>query len=219
MGSPNLPPGYGFDRCRLCGGAGVSGALICKQCRGNADTVIYHPIVECPLCGQDRNYDSAIGYLGICIFCTNAYWVIDRRGSALELQPRRIQDQTVVIVEDHDELREVLVVALQRESFRSVLAAPDGESAIGVVLASQPLPDLIVTDLRMPTMDGVEMIRYLKQDSRLSQIPVLVLTGYPSRESEALHAGADRVLIKPVDLGIFVDSVLSLLPYQSLPSQ
>ena len=102
---------------------------------------------------------------------------------------------TVLIVEDHDEVRAYLRRRLS-ERYR-VLEAADGLA--GLEIARRDLPDLVVSDVMMPGMDGFALCRAMKQDPELDFIPVILLTARASVESrvEGLQIGADDYLAKP----------------------
>lgn len=108
----------------------------------------------------------------------------------------------VLIAEDNTECLDFLSETLKDEGF-SVMVAADGEKAIE--LLNQIKPDVIVTDLMMPLFSGGDLIRYVRKTTALSQIPIVVASGYgKSYESEALRAGANVVLQKPIDIGLLV---------------
>jgi len=102
----------------------------------------------------------------------------------------------LVVVEDEPALQKVLQMRLQMEGFE-VRTASDGEEAL--LLIREERPDLVLTDLMMPVMDGAELTRAIKRDPDLKSIPVLVLTALKEkREREHLMAaGADGFAAKP----------------------
>ena len=104
----------------------------------------------------------------------------------------------VLIVEDSDTIVSVVKYFLELEGFE-VLVARDG--AHGLEAALREKPDLIVSDVNMPGMGGVEMVKALRQDQRTASIRVLMLTSEDSVESETagLAAGADDYILKPVE--------------------
>ena len=103
----------------------------------------------------------------------------------------------ILIVEDHRDLREHLKELLQ--DHYQVTVAVNGLQAMD--LASKALPDLVVTDLMMPDMDGMELCKRLKSDELTSHIPIVMLTAKGDMESriEGLTYGADDYLTKPFD--------------------
>ncbi|MBN2893700.1 MAG: tetratricopeptide repeat protein [Bacteroidales bacterium] len=103
--------------------------------------------------------------------------------------------ETILIVEDHSELREFISLNLS-EKF-NVIEASNGEE--GVEMAIKTLPDLIVTDITMPKIDGIELTKTLKNNTDTSHIPIIILTAKVSHESkiEGLQTKADDYLSKP----------------------
>ncbi len=103
----------------------------------------------------------------------------------------------VLLVEDNAELRRYVREYL--ESVYRVAEAADGVEALDRAVAV--VPDLVITDIMMPRMDGVELCRRLKSDERTSHIPLILLTARASGESkvEALETGADDYIVKPFD--------------------
>lgn len=105
--------------------------------------------------------------------------------------------QTILLIEDNDELRSFERDLLE-EDYR-VLEAADG--AQGLELAFHHLPDLILCDVMMPELNGVQVCSRIKSDVRTSHIPVILLTARSalSQVLEGLKAGADSYLLKPFD--------------------
>ena len=101
----------------------------------------------------------------------------------------------VLIVEDDDDLREFIRQVIQPAY--AVDAARDGEEALA--MAFERMPDLIVSDVLMPGMDGLTLCARLRRDERTSHIPVILLTSRAELESklEGLETGADDYLAKP----------------------
>lgn len=105
---------------------------------------------------------------------------------------------TVLLVEDNAELREYLTEHLV--SKYRVLQAANGVA--GLEMARTHVPDLVVSDIMMPEMDGQTMCEAIKSDREIDFVPVILLTAKASRESRlaGLSTGADDYLTKPVDL-------------------
>jgi signal transduction histidine kinase/DNA-binding response OmpR family regulator len=107
-------------------------------------------------------------------------------------------DKTIVlIVEDNPDVRDFVRDAL-KDTYH-VEEAANGEQ--GLRRAEKIIPDLIVSDIMMPKMDGYEMTRRLRQDERTSHIPIILLTAKSDKDSklQGLGLGADDYLIKPFD--------------------
>jgi type IV pilus assembly protein PilB len=106
----------------------------------------------------------------------------------------------ILVVDDDAALREILKDILVGERY-DVTEATDGEEALAKV--HQGRPDLIVTDLQMPNLDGLELLRKLRRDLSTCQIPVVFLTVIESLDSEvqAMDMGADDYISKPVEKG------------------
>ncbi|WP_442587588.1 hybrid sensor histidine kinase/response regulator transcription factor [Pedobacter sp. AW31-3R] len=101
----------------------------------------------------------------------------------------------VLLVEDNQELRNFL--SLKLEGLYRIINAADGEE--GWAAAVGHLPDLVISDVMMPNMDGIQLLDLLKNDLRTSHIPVMLLTAKSSVESkiEGLRYGADGYMTKP----------------------
>lgn len=102
----------------------------------------------------------------------------------------------ILVIDDEKDLIELVRYNLEKEGY-AVIGAADGEAGLG--LAGREKPDLVVIDLMLPGMDGLEVCRRLRQEPLTAQIPVLMLT---ARSSEAdriigLELGADDYMTKP----------------------
>jgi CheY-like chemotaxis protein len=104
-----------------------------------------------------------------------------------------------LLVEDAPFLRYAFGRLLRLHGFE-VREAPDGQQALDALDAFQP--QLVLTDLMMPVMDGVELIRRLKADPRTARLPIVAITAdaTESAERQARDAGAIDVITKPIDL-------------------
>ena len=113
------------------------------------------------------------------------------------------------MVEDNDELRSFLREILS--GTYHVLEASDGKQ--GLELAAEHVPDLIVTDVMMPVMDGLEMVRHVKADRRICHIPIVVLSAKSSLDDriEGLEHGIDDYLAKPFSSAYLKTRIASLL--------
>jgi len=116
----------------------------------------------------------------------------------------------ILILEDNTELLDFIRSIFEEEYM--VLTAEDGET--GLELARESIPDLIVSDVMMPKMDGIKLCKKVKEDFRTSHIPVVLLTALSSKqhEKEGILGGADEYITKPFDpslLKIRVDQILA----------
>ena len=116
---------------------------------------------------------------------------------------------TVLIVEDDSELR--LFMKSTIESEYAILEAENGSE--GLEIALKQIPDIIVSDIMMPEMDGVELLRRLKNDKITSHIPVILLTAKTNIESklDGMTYGADDYLTKPFSVPYFQARISNLL--------
>jgi two-component system alkaline phosphatase synthesis response regulator PhoP len=105
----------------------------------------------------------------------------------------------VLVADDEPDILELLEYAFQKEGF-DVICAHDGEEALQ--LAEQHLPDMILLDVMMPKMDGIEACRRLRQDPGLGNPIILILTARSEEYSEVagFQSGADDYVTKPVKL-------------------
>lgn len=106
-------------------------------------------------------------------------------------------DKVILVVEDNPDLRKYIGEQLSDE-YR-MLEAQNGQA--GLELARKHLPDLVITDLMMPVMDGTAMTRQMKSDPLTNHIPVIMLTAKADKQSklEGLGTGADDYIVKPFD--------------------
>lgn len=103
---------------------------------------------------------------------------------------------TILIVEDNADLRDFMSVTLQKNNY-AVLTAANGKEAL--LMAYQCVPSLVLSDLMMPVMDGIELTKQIKEDERTCHIPVIMLTARSESKSriDGLKTGVDDYLTKP----------------------
>jgi two-component system alkaline phosphatase synthesis response regulator PhoP len=104
----------------------------------------------------------------------------------------------VLVVEDNETIVSVVKYFLELEGFEVIVAA---DGLAGRDIAVRECPDVIVSDVKMPGMDGLEMVKALRLNPRTANVRVLMLTSEASVESETegLAAGADDYMLKPVE--------------------
>jgi signal transduction histidine kinase/ligand-binding sensor domain-containing protein/DNA-binding response OmpR family regulator len=115
----------------------------------------------------------------------------------------------ILIVDDNDELRRFLKESLGERYHIS--EAEDGPA--GIIKVKEEFPDLIISDVMMPEMDGIEFCRHIKENSETSHIPFLMLTAKDGMESklEGVASGADYYFAKPVSLQLLEMTIQNIL--------
>jgi CheY-like chemotaxis protein len=123
----------------------------------------------------------------------------------------------ILIVEDDFDTRYVLSLILRTEGYE-VITAADGECALNV--AAEQRPDLIITDINMPRLNGVELTRRIKLRQETSSIPILAITAYgPMTMRNAISAGAAACARKPIVFTEFLPTIRTLLADAGVPAQ
>lgn len=117
--------------------------------------------------------------------------------------------KTILVIEDDEVARELMRMALERQGYK-VVVAEDGIQ--GYERAIEALPDLIVTDIKMPGADGVHLVRRVRDAPELAKTPILVTTGFGSGSATfALAQGATAYEPKPIDLESLLTTVRRLI--------
>lgn len=127
-----------------------------------------------------------------------------------------MRQKTILIVDDQNEFVRYARRFLEQEGFE-VLAAPDGKTGLEIARAHRP--DLVVLDLSMPDIDGLEVCAQLRADPRRQRLPILVLSARASAADRVLglETGADDYLVKPFDPHELVARVKALLRRANIP--
>ncbi len=118
--------------------------------------------------------------------------------------------KTILIVEDND-LNMKLVNDLLQANDYDTLQSLDGMDALS--LASEHHPDLIIMDIQLPEVSGLELTKILKADDELKEIPILAVTAFAMKGDEEiiLAAGCDGYISKPIAVPHFLDTVEKLI--------
>ncbi len=116
----------------------------------------------------------------------------------------------VLIVDDFAVSRKVLVITLEQLGFDNIEEVSDGNSAL--VRLKSGLFDLVITDMEMPKMSGLELLQQIRYDPNLKQIPVLIVTENGMQEDivAAFKAGLNAYVVKPVDVKVFAEKMKNI---------
>ena len=134
--------------------------------------------------------------------------------------PMPINDVEVLLVEDSPEDRELALLSFQRNRLaNNIQIARDGEEALDILFgrgehANAPLskPKVILLDIKLPKVDGLEVLRAIKADERTRMIPVVVMTSSAEQKDmvESYKLGVNSYVQKPVDFSKFQDVMKQL---------
>ena len=115
----------------------------------------------------------------------------------------------ILLVEDNVDSRDLLAKLLSMNGY-DVTSVPDGER--GYAAALKQLPDLIITDINMPGMDGIALLKKVRNDGLLNRTAVFVITAFGQEAARAaIDAGADAATAKPFEFDSFIDKVAHLI--------
>lgn len=126
-----------------------------------------------------------------------------------ELTDSETPKMKVLVVEDHEDLREFLSSALHKQF--TVYLAEDGEKAWDII--QKTVPDIVVSDIMMPNMDGFELCSKLKSTWQTSHIPIILLTALngKTQQLQGLGLGADDYLTKPFDITLLQQRITTII--------
>jgi two-component system, OmpR family, alkaline phosphatase synthesis response regulator PhoP len=122
----------------------------------------------------------------------------------------------VLVVDDEREIRDLLQISLSAEGYEVVVAS-NGEEAMG--LAKTGNPQVILLDIEMPGIDGIETCKRLEADERTRLIPIIMMTSRGDRDIEAYLEGAADVINKPFDIVQLAIRVKSILRVRHLTNE
>jgi CheY-like chemotaxis protein len=115
-------------------------------------------------------------------------------------------DKEILVADDDSNVRLMFRLILEGAGY-AVREAPNGIGAL--ILIRDALPDLVLTDMVMPVMDGEELISRLRSDPRTAALPILAVSGHANTRGKAQLA--DGILAKPIDRKVLIEAVASLL--------
>jgi len=121
-----------------------------------------------------------------------------------------LANQTILIVDDEQDLLDMIEYNLKQQDY-DVLTADNGQ--LGIQIARDTKPDLVLLDVMMPGMDGIEVCDRMKEDPALKQIPVIFLTARSDEktEIEGLNKGADDYITKPISTSKLFSRIKAVL--------
>jgi len=122
---------------------------------------------------------------------------------------------TILVVDDYSDNRTLLSSWLRAKGYK-VVEAHDGKE--GVLQANRSNPDLILMDLAMPELDGIEATRQIRQRRTFSRTPIFAISAYATYDvkDDALAAGCNEVFSKPLDLASLLSKIQTSLGQQNL---
>ena len=118
--------------------------------------------------------------------------------------------QTILVVDDERDLLDLIEYNLKKEGFE-VLKAENGEQ--GIQIARENKPDLVLMDIMMPKMDGLEAVEIMRKDDELKRIPIIFLTARSDEktEVEGLNKGGDDYITKPISTTKLVSRIKAVM--------
>lgn len=123
---------------------------------------------------------------------------------------------TILFIEDDAiECMKMQRTLSKHGSMHRIIEAKNGEEALSYLRSDQPLPDLLLLDLNMPLMNGIEFLKILKADEQLRFLPTVILTTSQNRADllECYRQGIAGYLIKPLKYEAYEDMILRLIRY------
>jgi two-component system chemotaxis response regulator CheY len=116
-------------------------------------------------------------------------------------------DMKILVADDMEAVRTSVCALLQHFGFTDIVEARDGCQAFDIIKSNKI--DLLITDLDMPNMDGIELVRAIRSDDSLKALPVLFLTADAEKNSiaEAAQAGVDDYLLKPFTMKVLEQKI------------
>lgn len=121
------------------------------------------------------------------------------------------EEKTVIIVEDEPDAAEMFAEMMRVTGYK-VIKVYSSTPAIGVISAEKP--DIVILDIMMPDISGLEVLRYIRRDPATAKLPVILVTAksMPSDIQIGMDAGASHYLTKPVSFLDLKEAVESLVP-------
>jgi two-component system cell cycle response regulator DivK len=122
------------------------------------------------------------------------------------VQPKRAAAKTVLVVEDNELNMKLFNDLLEAHGYKTVLTR-NGMDALP--LARKHMPDLILMDIQLPEVSGLDVTKWLKEDDGLKHIPVIAVTAFAMKgdEERIREGGCEAYMSKPISVGVFLETI------------
>ena len=124
-----------------------------------------------------------------------------------------VTTRPILLVEDNPDDERLTLRALRRGRVTNpIQVARDGEEALAILFAADPLPGVVLLDLKLPKVDGLEVLQRIRGTQRMHRLPVVILTSSSEQRDiiESYNLGANSYVRKPVDFDQFTEAVSQL---------
>lgn len=131
-------------------------------------------------------------------------------------------DRYILLVEDNPDDEKLIIRALRRNNIANdIQVAHNGEEALNILLSDVPLPTVVLLDIKLPKIDGLEVLRRLRASDRTRLLPIVVLTSSSEERDiiESYNLGANSYVRKPVEFDKFTEAVKHLGLYWVLVNE
>ena len=128
----------------------------------------------------------------------------------------------ILLVEDNPDDEKLIIRALRRNNIANdIQVAHNGEEALNILLSDAPLPTVVLLDIKLPKVDGLEVLRRLRASDRTRLLPIVILTSSSEERDiiDSYHLGANSYVRKPVDFDKFTEAVKQLGLYWVLVNE
>ena len=122
------------------------------------------------------------------------------------------KDTTILVVDDLESIRELMVAYLSRLGYKDVLEASDGQQAFEIINASRVAGKnikLIISDWNMPKLNGIELLKLIRADNEWKSLPFLLMTTESEKPKvvEAIKSGVTNYMVKPINEATFQEKL------------
>jgi CheY-like chemotaxis protein len=113
---------------------------------------------------------------------------------------RHLGNKNILIVEDDALNMQLLISLLRKISDMNIILSSDGAQALHILESNEENIDMVLLDIHMPIMNGIDLLKHIRQNSKYSDLPVLILSVDQSEEVELFRIGANEFIHKPFDI-------------------